>query len=86
MMDFNAETLLVLWISMLKQSCHHDDFMDFNAKTLLVLWISMLKQKFNNSAHSYYGLLIKDAVPVHDTMRNNLNPSPDDRETQVITY
>ena len=43
------------------------------------------KQRFNNSAHSYSGLLIKDAVPVHDTMKNMLQPSPDDK-AEVFTY
>ena len=43
-------------------------------------------QRCNNSAQSYSGLQVADKVPVHDTMRNNLNPSPDDREAGVITY
>ena len=37
------------------------------------------KQRFNNSAHSYFGLFIKDAVPIHDVEKNPLQPSPDDR-------
>ena len=57
-------------------------FMDFNAKAVM----PSFKQRFNNSAHSYSGLFIKDAVPVHGTMKNNLTPSPDDREAEVITY
>ena len=44
------------------------------------------KQRFNNSAHSYCGLFIKDAVPVHDTMHNPLERPPDDRNAEVITY
>ena len=56
--------------------------MGFNAKAVM----PSFKQRFNNSAHSYSGLQIADKVPVHDTMRNNLNPSPDDREAEVITY
>ena len=44
------------------------------------------KQRFDNSAHSYSGLFIKDAVDIHDTMRNNLTPPPDDRDAEVITY
>ena len=44
------------------------------------------KQRFNNSDHSYSGLFIKDAVPIHDAIRNNLTPSPDDREAEVITH
>ena len=56
--------------------------LDFNSTTVM----PSFKQRFNNSAHSYSGLFIKDAVPVHDTMRNNLNPSHDDRDAEVITY
>ena len=44
------------------------------------------KQRWGNSAHSYFGLFIKDAVPVHDTVRNNLNPSPGETDAEVITY
>ena len=40
---------------------------------------------FNNSAHFYKGLFLKDAVPLHDTMKNMLEPSPDDSEATVIT-
>ena len=39
---------------------------DFNAKTVM----PSFKQRWNNSAHSYSGLFIKDAVPVHDTPKN----------------
>ena len=56
--------------------------MDFNANAD----IPSIKQRWDNSAHSYYGLSIKDAVPVHDTMGHNLTPPPDDREAEVITY
>ena len=56
--------------------------MDSNAKAVM----PSFKQRFNNSAHSYSGLQIADKVLVHGTMRNNLNPSPDDREAEVITY
>ena len=41
--------------------------------------------RFNNSAHSYKGLSIKDAVPLRDTMGNMLEPSPDDSKAEVIT-
>ena len=44
------------------------------------------KQRWNNSAHSYYGLFIKGAAPVHGTMKNTLEPSPDDSQAQVIIY
>ena len=53
-----------------------------NAKTVM----PSFKQRFNSSAHSYSGLQIADQVPVHDTMRNNLTPSPDDSKSEVITY
>ena len=56
--------------------------MDFNAKAVFPAF----KQRFYNSAHSCSGLFIEGAVPIHDTLRNNLTPSPDDREPEVITY
>ena len=43
------------------------------------------KQRWNNSTHSYAGLQIADKVETHDTMRNNLTPSPNDRDAEVIT-
>ena len=58
--------------------------LDFNSTTVM----PSFKQRFNNSAHSYAGLF-KDAVPIHDTMRNNLTPSQalgHAREAEVITY
>ena len=57
-------------------------FMDSNAKAVMPAF----KQRFNNSAHSYSGLQLADTVHVHDTMRNNLTPSPDDSQAEVITY
>ena len=30
-------------------------------------------------------IFIKDAAPLHDTMKNMLEPSPDDSEAEVIT-
>ena len=57
-------------------------FMDFNATTVT----PSFKQRFNNSAHSYSGLQIADKVHVHDTVRNNLTPTPDDKDAEVITY
>ena len=50
---------------------------DFNATTVM----PSFKQRFNNSAHSYKGLFIKDAVEVHDVEHNPLQPSPDDSQT-----
>ena len=54
---------------------------DFNATTVM----PSSKQRWNNSAHPYSGLFIKDAVPLHDTMKNPLPPSPDDSKAEVIT-
>ena len=54
---------------------------DFNATTIM----PSFKQRWNNSAHSYSGLFVKDAVPLHDVERNPLTPSPDDSKTEVIT-
>ena len=55
--------------------------LDFNATTIT----PSFKQRWNNSAHSYKGLFIKDAVLLHDTPKNMLEPSPDDSEATVIT-
>ena len=56
--------------------------LDFNSTAVM----PSSKQRFN-SAHSFSGLfIIKDAVPIHDTLRNNLNPSPGDKDVEVITY
>ena len=41
--------------------------------------------RFNNSAHFYKGLFVKDAVPLHDTMKNPLQTSLNDNEAVVIT-
>ena len=54
---------------------------DFQAKTIM----PSFKQRWNNSAHSYSGLCIKDAVPLHDIERNPSTPSPNDSEATVIT-
>ena len=56
--------------------------LDLNATTVM----PSFKQRLNNSAHPYRGLFIKDAVPIHDTMKNNLKPSPDDSQSEIITY
>ena len=55
---------------------------DFNSKTVY----PSFGFRFNNSAHSYKGLFIKDAVPLHDVEKNTLEPSPDDSKAEVITY
>ena len=55
---------------------------DFQAKSVM----PSFGFRFNNSAHSYKGLFIKDAVPLHDTMKNMLEPSPNDENAEVITY
>ena len=55
--------------------------MDFNATTV----IPSIGFRWKNSAHSYKGLFINDAVETHDTMKNRLEPSPDDSLAEVIT-
>ena len=54
---------------------------DFQAKTVM----PSFGFRWNNSAHSYKDLFIKDAVPLHDTMKNMLEPSPDDSKAEVVT-
>ena len=54
---------------------------DFNAKSIM----PSFGFRFNNSAHSYKGLFIKDAVPLHDTPENMLETSPHDSEATVVT-
>ena len=54
---------------------------DFNSTTVMPSMGFGLK----NSAQSYKGLFIKDAVPIHDTVRNTLSTSPDDSKAEVIT-
>ena len=56
--------------------------MDMNAKTVM----PSFKHRWNNSAHSYSGLFIKDAVPIHGVEKNPLQKSPDDKDAEVITY
>ena len=58
---------------------------DFNAATVM----PSFKQRWNNSAHSYSGLFIKDVVPLHDVQHNPLTPSPEDSKAgyyRVISY
>ena len=54
---------------------------DFQAKTVM----PSFGFRWRNSAHSYSGLEIADKVPLHDTMRNMLEPSPDDSQATVVT-
>ena len=54
---------------------------DFQAKTVM----PSFGFRWRNSAHSYSGLEIADKVPLHDTMKNRLEPSPDDSGASVIT-
>ena len=54
--------------------------MGFNATTVM----PSFKQRFNNSAHSYKGLFIKDAVPIHGTTKHTLTDSPDDSNAEII--
>ena len=55
--------------------------LDFGSTTVM----PSMGFRFNNSAHSYKGLFIKDAVPLHDVEKNMLEPSPEDNKTEVIT-
>ena len=50
--------------------------LDVNATTV----IPSIGFRFSNSAHSYKGLFIKDAVPLHEVEKNPLTISPDDRK------
>ena len=54
---------------------------DFNAKAVM----PSMNFRWNNSAHPYKGLFIKDAIPIHDTPKNSLTPSPDDSEATATT-
>ena len=54
--------------------------MDMNATTVF----PSFKQRWNNSAHSYSGLFIKGAVPIHDVSKNMLQTSPDDSQAKVL--
>ena len=51
-------------------------FMDMNATTAT----PSFKPRFNNSAHSYSGIFINNAE------NHPLQPSPDDKNAEVITY
>ena len=54
---------------------------DFNATTIM----PPFGFRFNNSTHSYKGPFIKDAIPLHDAMRNPLSISSEDSKAEVIT-
>ena len=41
--------------------------------------------RWKNSAQSYKGFFIKDAVPIHDVERNPLSTSPEDSKAKVKT-
>ena len=56
--------------------------MGFDAKAVM----PSFKHRWNNSAHSCSRLFITDAAPIHDVEKNPLQPSPDDKDAQVITY
>ena len=53
----------------------------FNATTVM----PSFGFRFNNSAHPYKGLFIKDAVPLHDTVGDALTISGNDEDAEVIT-
>ena len=54
---------------------------DFNSTTVM----PSMGFRWKNSAHSYKGLFIKDAVPIHDAEHNPLTPSPEDSNAEVST-
>ena len=54
---------------------------DFNSTTVM----PSMGFRWNNSAHSYKGLLIEDAAPLHDVDRNPLTTSGNDEDAEVIT-
>ena len=54
---------------------------DFNSTTVM----PSMGFRWENSAHPYKGLFIKDAVPLRDVERNPLTQSPEDSKAEVIT-
>ena len=54
---------------------------DFNSTTVF----PSFKKRWKQSAHSYSGLFIKDAIPLHDTMKNPLAISGNDEDAEVVT-
>ena len=55
--------------------------LDFGSTTVM----PSMGFRFNNSAHSYKGLFIKDTVPLQRTMKNPLTISGNDEDSEVIT-
>ena len=55
--------------------------LDFNSTTVM----PSMGSRWENGAHSYKGLQVADKVPLHDTPKNTLTPSPGDSKTEVIT-
>ena len=53
---------------------------DLNATTVM----PSFKQRQKNSAHSYSGLFIEDAVSLHDTMKNTITLSGNDEDAEII--
>ena len=58
-----------------------DPMFGFNSTTVM----PSMGFRWKNSAHSYNGFFIKDAIPIHDTPNNPLSSSPDDSEATAIT-
>ena len=54
---------------------------DFNSTTVM----PSMGFRWKSSARSYKGFFIKDAVPIHGTVRNPLSTSPEDSKAEVIT-
>ena len=54
---------------------------DFNAKTIM----PSMGFRWNNNAHPYRGLFIKNDVPLHGTPKNHLTTSPGDSKAEVRT-
>ena len=55
--------------------------MGFDAKAVM----PSFKNRWNNSAHNYSGLIIKDAVPIHEVEKNPLQLPPGDKDAEVTT-
>eukprot|EP00972_Heterocapsa_arctica_P057957 8550391-Heterocapsa_arctica.AAC.1 len=55
--------------------------LDFGASTK----IPSFGRRWNQSAHGFQGLSIPDKIPVHDTPKNPLTVSGDDKDAEIIT-
>ena len=53
---------------------------DFNSTTVM----PSMGFRWKTSAHSYKGLFIKVAVPIHDVERNPLSTSSEDSKAEVV--